>query len=97
MIDHGKLRHGMLIEPQESDLRRVGTPPVRAKISATVKLLLINPIQASIQNLRIAITRQRALALVSDVFDIEIVVASKTDHLPVGTEAFADLFFRIVG
>src|SRR5207253_1960201 len=88
---------GMFIEPQENDLCRIGTPPVGAKVSATVKLFLIDPIQTSIQNFRIAIAGQCVLALRDNVLYIKIVAANKTNHLPVGTKAFADFFFRIVG
>ena len=53
----------MFVELQERDARRVGTPPVRAKVAAAIEFFLVDPIQAAIQQLGIPITSQRVLTL----------------------------------
>src|SRR5947207_15168868 len=86
----------MFVEPQKGNLRRVRTPPIRAKISAPVNLFLVNPIQSPIQNLVTAIARQRAFAtLHAQIFDVEISSANEANHSSIGTETGADFFFRI--
>ena len=51
---------------------RIRTPPVRAEVSAAIKLFLVNPIQTAIENLRAAVARQRAFAtLHAEIFDVQ--------------------------
>ena len=98
MIDDWKLRHRMFVEPQKSNLRRIGAPPVRAKVAAAIKLLLINPIQASVQNLLTAVPGQCAFAaLHAQILDVEIIATNEADHPAVRTERFANLLVGITG
>src|SRR5689334_8455146 len=77
--------------------RRVRTPPVAALIAAPVDLFFVNPIKATVENVRRAVRCQRPLVLCGDVHDVEIVIAYKTDETPVGTETLLGLLFRAAG
>src|SRR5215510_10590064 len=74
------------------------TPPVRAKVSATIKLFLVNPVETAVENLGTAIARERAFAtLHAEIFDVEVVLTHEAHHLAVRTESLSDFFFRIAG
>ncbi len=96
MIDDRELRHGTVVDLQEGDLRRVGTPPVSAEVTAAVDLFLIDPIELSIENLVGAARGELLfLALLLEIHD-EQVVASNEGHLPsVGAEREFFLGVRI--
>ena len=61
VIDYGKLGHRMFVKPKKGDPRGIRAPPVRAKVAPAIELFLIDPIHPAIQNLLVAVTRQRAL------------------------------------
>src|SRR6185295_1086188 len=96
MVDYGEFWNRSLIDSQVSNARRIRTPPVSTEIPAAVDLFLINPIQTSVQNFCVAVTRQSTLAtLHAQILNIQIAVANETNHSSVWTESFTDFFFRI--
>src|SRR5678815_2728774 len=81
MVHDRELRNGTLVNLQERNRTRVRTPPVSAKIASAINLFLVYPIQSSIKNLWSTIICQCAFTtLHTEVFDIEVVTADKTDH-----------------
>src|SRR6185369_2586360 len=84
------------VDTQKCDARRVRTPPVRAEVSASIKLFLVDPIQTAVEKLRTTVTRECALApLHAEIFDVQVVLAHEADHASIRAEALANFFLRI--
>ena len=86
VIDDGEFRHRPLVELQEGEMARGGAPPVGAVVAAPVDLLLVDPVELAVQQLRAAVGGEPALAPVVDVHHVQVVAAHEADQLAVRAE-----------
>ena len=86
VIDNRELGHLGVIELQISDGARIGTPPVRLEDSAAVDLLLIHPVEQTVDDLLRAVGRELPLGLRGHVDREQIAVADERDELAVRAE-----------
>ena len=74
-------------------MARGGAPPVGAVVAAAVDLLLVDPVELAVQQLRAAVGGEPALAPVIDVHYVEVVAADEADQLAVRAEG--ELLLRL--
>ena len=86
VVDDRVLRDRPLVELQKRHTRGIRTPPVPAIAITAVNLLLIEPVEFSIEDLAFPVIRERPLLLRRNVDGVEIVRTHKCHELPVRTE-----------
>ena len=86
VIDDRVLRDRLLVELEEREPTRVGTPPVTLELSAPVNLFLVEPVEFSVQQFAGSIRRERLLALRRDVDDVQVVASHERHQSPIRTE-----------
>ena len=86
VIDDRIRRHRRVVDPQKRQRARIGAPPVRAGVAPSVDLLLVDPVQPAVENLRRAVLGQRGFVAGREVGHIQVVAAHERDRLAVGAE-----------
>ena len=92
VIDDRVLRNRPFIELKERESTRIRTPPIALELSATVDLLLIEPVELSVQQLAVPIRRDRLLTLRGDLDDMQVVASDKSHQSSIRAES-RDLLF----
>ena len=96
VIDDREFRHGTVVDLHEGDLRRVGTPPIGAEVTAPEDLLLIDPIELAIEKLVGAAGGELFfLALLLEIHDEQVVTSNERSLSSVRAERVLLFLVRI--
>ena len=86
MVDDGERLDRALVGLQIGEPRRVGAPPIALEVPAPVDLLLIDPVELAVQQVGVAVPRQRPLVTLIHGHHDQIVVANERDEGAVRAE-----------